>query len=113
MLATLPRLLRVVPAAVLCMAATSAFANANPQFAAQVRAHRADMARNESVVAQAALLCTSLPPDREMQEPKCVAFRLHMRALSAKDRQESCETADSSIPHIARCLLGGLAGSAA
>jgi hypothetical protein len=113
MLATLPRLLRVVYAAVLCMAGTSVFANASPQFAAQVRAHRADMARNASVVAETAQLCTSLPSDREMQEPKCVALRLHMRALAAKHRQESCDTGDSTIPHIARCLLGGLTGSAA
>ena len=113
MLATFPKLLPVVYAAVLCVAGTSAFANSSPQFAAQVRAHRAEMARSPSVVAEAALLCTSLPPDREMQEPTCVAFRLHLRALAAKDRQESCDTGHSTIPHIARCLLGGLAGSAA
>lgn len=113
MLATSPRVLRVVSAAVLCVAATSAFANASPEFATQVRAHRADMARSELVVAQAARLCSALSSDREMQEPRCVALRLHMRALATKDRHESCEMGDSSITHIARCLLGGLAGSAA
>ena len=108
-----PMSLRVLLAAVLCMAAASAFANANQEFAAEVRAQRAEMARNESVVAQAALLCADLPSSREMEEPRCVAFRLHMRALAARDRHDLCGTGNSTIGRMARCLLGGLAGSAA
>jgi len=110
---TLPRLLRVLQAAVLSMAATSAFANSSQDFGAQVRTHRAEMARNTSAVTEAAVLCTNLPLGHEMREPKCVALRLHMRALAAKDRHESCDIGDTTITHIARCVLGGLPGSAA
>lgn len=112
MFATSPRSLRVLLAAVLCMAASSAFANANQEFAAELRAHRADMARSESAVAQAAELCAALPSNREMDEPRCVALLLHLRALAARDRHDLCSTSDS-ITRMARCLLGGLAGSAA
>jgi len=113
MLASLPRLLRVVPVAVLCVATASAFATSSRDFAAQVDAHRAEMARNGAVVAQTALLCGNLPSDRAMEEPKCVALHLHMRALAAKERHGSCGAGDSTITQVARCLLGGLAGSAA
>jgi hypothetical protein len=113
MLAASPMSVRVILAVVLCMAAVSAFANANQEFAAEVRAHRAEMAHNESVVAQAAQLCASLPANREMEEPRCVAVRLHLRALAARDRHDLCETGSYTIGRMARCLLGGLAGSAA
>jgi len=107
-------LLRVLYASAFCMAAGSAIANTNPQFAAQVRAHRSAMAHDESAVGQAAQLCASPPPSRAIDEPRCVAWRLHMRALSDKERTESCDTSElSAIGHIKRCLLGGLTGSAA
>ena len=104
---------------VLCLlavsaAANSAFANTNDQFASQVRAHRNTMAQNESAVGEAAVLCSSLPPSRAMDEPKCVAWRLHLRALSDKQRTEACDSPEwTTIVHIRRCFLGGLAGSAA
>jgi hypothetical protein len=114
MAATLSGLLRVLCASAFCLAATSAFANTNQEFAAQLRAHRSEMAHNESAVAEAARLCTGLPPSRAIEEPKCVAWSLHLRALSEKKRTETCAAGDSSaITHITRCLLGGLAGSAA
>jgi hypothetical protein len=96
------------------MAASSAVANTNQQFAAQVRAHRSAMAHSQSAVGEAAQLCTALPPSRAMDEPKCVAWRLHVRALSDKDRTEVCDTSElSGISHFRRCFLGGLTGSAA
>ena len=114
MAATLSESMRILCASAFCMAATSAFANTNQQFAAQVRAHRSEMAHNESAVAEAAVLCTDLPPSRAMEEPRCVAWRLHVRALSDKARTETCGAGEASaITHITRCLLGGLAGSAA
>jgi len=95
------------------MAAGAAFASTNPQFAAQVRAHRSEMAHNPSAVGEAARLCATLPPSRALDEPRCVAWRLHVRALSDKERTENCDSDErSAIGHIARCVLGGLAGSA-
>lgn len=114
MVATSSGLLRVLYASALCMAANSAFANTNEQFAAQVRAHRSAMAHNESAVGEAAQLCAPLPPSRAMDEPKCVAWRLHIRALSDKRRTETCDTSElPAISHIRRCFLAGLTDSAA
>src|SRR5262245_54463200 len=114
MVATSSRWLRTLCATALCMAAHAAWANTNEQFAAQVRAHRQTMAQNPSAVGEAALQCTQLAPHRAMDEPRCVAWRLHVRALSEKQRAETCDTAElSAINHLRRCLLGGLPGSAA
>jgi hypothetical protein len=107
-------LLRVLIASAFCMAASSAFANTNEQFSAQVRAHRSAMTHDESAVGQAARHCTALAPNRAMDEPQCVAWRLHMRALSDKERTETCDTSElSAITLIRRCFLGSLTGSAA
>ena len=96
------------------MAVTSAFANTNQQFADQVQSFRHEMAHNDSAVVEAALLCANLAATRAMDEPKCVAWRLHVRALSDKARTETCGGGGlSAIGHIQRCVLGGLAGSAA
>jgi hypothetical protein len=114
MLATSSGLPRVLYASVICMASNAALANTNQEFAAQVRAHRGAMAHNASAVGEAARLCAGLPAGRAMDEPKCVAWRLHMRALSEKERAETCDTGElSALGHIRRCLLGGLTDTAA
>ena len=114
MAATSSGLLRALSLSALCAVANSAFATTNDAFASQVRVHRNAMAHSESAVTEAALLCTNLPPSRTMDEPRCVAWRLHLRALSDKERTETCDTAElPAISHIRRCFLGGLAGSAA
>ena len=114
MVATWSGLLRVLYASALCMAASSALANTSQQFAAQVRAHLSAMAHNESAVGDAAQLCVVLPPSRAMDEPKCVAWHLHLRALSDKERTQSCDASElSAVSHIRRCFLGALAGTAA
>jgi hypothetical protein len=107
-------LLRVLCLSAVCVAANSAFASTNEQFASQVRAHRHAMAHSEAAVGEAAVLCTGLAPGRAMDTPVCVAWRLHLRALSDKERTEACDAPESTaITHIRRCFLGGLAGSAA
>ncbi len=114
MVATSSGLLRALYASALCMAANSAFASTNQQFSDQVRVHRSAMAQSESAVGVATRLCGALSPSRAMDEPKCVAWRLHMRALSDRKRAETCDTSElSAITHIRRCLLGGLPDSAA
>jgi len=114
MVATNSPVLRVLMVLALGMAAQSAFASTNEQFAAQVRAHRAAMAHDQSAVKDAAALCAGLPPARAMDEPKCVAWHLHVRGLSDKERSDTCDTHGlPAISHIRRCLLDGLAGSAA
>ena len=114
MIAISSGLLRVLCSLTVCAAANSALASTNDQFASQVRAHRHTMAHSESAVGEAALLCTSLPTSRAMDEPRCVAWRLHLRALSDKERTETCDRPElSPITHIGRCFLGGLADSAA
>src|SRR5262245_61271256 len=114
MTATSSGLLRVLCVLAVGAATDAALASTNDQFASQVRAHRNTMVHSESAVGEAALLCTNLPPSRAMDEPRCVAWRLHLRALSDKERTEICDgPALSTITHIRRCFLGGLAGSAA
>jgi hypothetical protein len=114
MTATSSGLLRVVCLLAVCAAADSASANTNDAFASQVRAHRNAMVHSESAVGEAALLCTNLPSSRAMNEPRCVAWRLHLRALSDRERNEACDTTElPAISHIGRCFLGGLADSAA
>jgi hypothetical protein len=114
MVATSSGLLRVLYALALCMAAHSTFANTNHEFASQVRAHRNAMMHNEAAVGSAAQLCAALAPSRAMDEPRCVAWRLHMRALSDKERTNACDTGEmSAVSSIRRCFLGGLSGSAA
>jgi hypothetical protein len=114
MVATSSGLLRVLYALALCMAANSTFANTSQDFAVQVRGHRNAMMHNEVAVGDAARLCTTLPASRAMDDPRCVAWRLHIRALSDKERTETCDIGETSaIRSIRRCFLDGLAGSAA
>jgi hypothetical protein len=114
MVATSSGLLRVLVALALCTAAGSTLANTNPEFAIQLRAHRIAMMHSEAAVVEAAVHCTALPPSRAMDEPRCVAWRLHLRALADRQREETCDSAEmSAISSIRRCFLGGLAGSAA
>lgn len=56
----------------------------NLEFAAQVHAWRARMARDGQGVADAALLCVNLPAHRAAEEPQCVALRSHLRAQLAR-----------------------------
>jgi hypothetical protein len=114
MVATSLGLIRIVYASALCVAASAAVANTNPQFSAQVRGHRSTMAQSESAVGEATRLCATLSASRAMDEPRCVALRLHLRTLSDRKRTETCDTSElSAIAHIRRCFLGGLPDSAA
>ena len=114
MVATSTGLRRALYASALCMAANSALASTHQQFSDQVRVHRSAMAQSESAVGEAAQLCIALSPSRAMDEPRCVALRLHLRALSDRKRAQACDTSElSAITHITRCFLGGLPDSAA
>lgn len=99
----------------LCAAAIgsgAAMASTNPQFSAQVQAHREALARSAAVAADTARLCAGLDARLAMDEPRCVAWRLHQRSRS--DRAAACEADEGPfVTRIARCLLHGLAGSAA
>ena len=114
MVAAKSEALRVLVAAACWAAGHSAVASTNEQFAAQVRAHRIAMAQDPSAVRDAAAWCAGLPPGRAMDDPRCVAWHLHVRAQSDQERSDACETGGlPAISHIRRCLLDGLAGSAA
>jgi hypothetical protein len=111
MLAPSSALSRFLFASALCVAGGAAFASTNEQFASQVQAHRSAMARSESVVTDTARFCSGLPTARAMDEAKCVAWRLHVRD---KERTNACENTELlDMSQLRRCLLGGLAGSAA
>jgi hypothetical protein len=82
----------------------------NQEFSAQVRAWRGQLAAAESVVGQAALLCTNLPAHRAVEEPQCVALRLHLRAQ--RQAQAPGQSTPQPRPGVAVETLSGCARSA-
>jgi hypothetical protein len=102
--------------------AAQAVPMSNQDFAAQVRAWRGQMAASESVLGQAALLCTNLPSHRAVEEPQCVALRLHLRSRAQAQAQvqgapgAGAETLSGCARSALSGMLGGLTalvGSAA
>jgi len=109
------RLLRM--AAVLCGIGVgpSAWASTGSPFSAQVQAHLDAMARSEIVAGRAGRVCAGLDTGPAMSDARCVAWRLHQRQRAERARAAACEGAGEplALALIARCVLGGLTGSAA
>jgi hypothetical protein len=58
----------------------------NEDFAKQVKAQMDLMAKDDKVVAEAKELCTNLPANRAMEEPRCVAYHKHVFMTSTKSK---------------------------
>ena len=58
----------------------------NEDFAKQVKAQMELMAKEDKAVAQAKELCTNLPANRAMEEPRCVAHQKHVSLTSTKSK---------------------------
>lgn len=80
----------------------------NQDFAAQVRAWRGQLAASESALGQVALLCNNLPAHRAVEEPQCVALRLHLRAQAPT--QALPGAAGETLSGCARSALSGMLG---
>jgi type VI protein secretion system component VasK len=58
----------------------------NEDFAKQVKAQMELMAKDDKAAAQAKELCTNLPANRVMEEPRCVAYQKHVSLTSTKSK---------------------------
>ncbi|MEP6873623.1 MAG: hypothetical protein ABI887_04615 [Burkholderiales bacterium] len=99
-----PRLKTLLAIGLLGSATQVAFAITNEEFSNQVRALRARMVAEPSVVGEAALLCAYLPDHRAIEEPKCIALRGHLRAEIARNRQAQASDRKSWLDQFAGCV---------